>query len=622
MESDLHQIIQSPQPLSSEHCCYFLYQLLRGLKYVHSASVVHRDLKPSNLLVNENCELKIGDFGLARGLHCSGDSAQPFLTEYVATRWYRAPELMLSLPGYGPAVDLWSAGCVLAEMIGRRSLFPGKNYLHQLQLMLAVLGTPPEGLVSAVGAERVRAYLHGLPKRSPVPFSLLFPAAEPPALDLLARLLRFDPRERLTAAQALRHPFLAKYHDPQDEPDCCPPFSFPDPPSPDRERLREAIAAEIEDFHRRRRGVKLRLAPAVAEPSSPRPTLPAAAAAATDGHVHSDVEMGRNEPATAAGQEEEERGGDGEGEEEEKEKDRPRPEAKKEGAISHDTKLALKAAILKSAQRQRNKDACGPQASCPEPPDPRRPVTAQDRQREREEKRRRRQERARERERRQRERDRRELRAGDVLSGVVLSQGDKTLLERWTKMLQAPTGQEGQGPGFQAEPGAAMGPDAILGPSPGLGPPPNLRPAGTTAHLGSNTILGPSSGLGPNTILRPTLGLGPSSGLGTTAGLQPTTIGLGPSSGLGTSSSMGPSAGLGPSGLRPNTILQPTTVLGPTSGLQPTTGLGPNTILGPSSGMGPSSGLGYVGLGDYRRPEAYHRLGSYRASGVQLNLAA
>ncbi|XP_010019436.1 PREDICTED: mitogen-activated protein kinase 7-like, partial [Nestor notabilis] len=117
MESDLHQIIHSSQPLTLEHVRYFLYQLLRGLKYIHSANVLHRDLKPSNLLVNENCELKIGDFGMARGLGADPRHAKAFLTEYVATRWYRAPELLLSLHRYTRAIDMWSVGCIFAEML-------------------------------------------------------------------------------------------------------------------------------------------------------------------------------------------------------------------------------------------------------------------------------------------------------------------------------------------------------------------------------------------------------------------------------------------------------------------------------------------------------------------------
>lgn len=95
METDLARLLEQGK-LAEEHAKLFMYQLLRGLKYIHSANVLHRDLKPSNLLVNENCELKIGDFGMARGLGAEARHAKPFLTEYVATRWYRAPEILLA----------------------------------------------------------------------------------------------------------------------------------------------------------------------------------------------------------------------------------------------------------------------------------------------------------------------------------------------------------------------------------------------------------------------------------------------------------------------------------------------------------------------------------------------
>ena len=112
---------------------YFLYQLLRGLKYVHSANVLHRDLKPSNLLLNANCDLKIGDFGLARTT-----SETDFMTEYVVTRWYRAPELLLNCSEYTAAIDVWSVGCILGEIVTREPLFPGKDYVHQLRLITEV----------------------------------------------------------------------------------------------------------------------------------------------------------------------------------------------------------------------------------------------------------------------------------------------------------------------------------------------------------------------------------------------------------------------------------------------------------------------------------------------------
>jgi mitogen-activated protein kinase 7 len=127
MEADLHQIIRSGQPLTDAHFQYFVYQICRGLKYIHSANVLHRDLKPGNLLVNADCELKICDFGLARGYSSSPEGNIGFMTEYVATRWYRAPEIMLSFQKYTKAIDMWSVGCIFAEMLGGRPLFKGRD---------------------------------------------------------------------------------------------------------------------------------------------------------------------------------------------------------------------------------------------------------------------------------------------------------------------------------------------------------------------------------------------------------------------------------------------------------------------------------------------------------------
>lgn len=260
MESDLHQIIHSAQTLTPEHTRYFLYQLLRGLKYVHSANVIHRDLKPSNLLVNENCELKIGDFGMARGLSSHPEESYFFMTEYVATRWYRAPELLLSLSHYSLAIDLWSVGCIFAEMLGRKQLFPGKNYIHQLQLILSVLGTPNEDIIGSIRSDRIRSYVQSLPPNFAVPLAKQYPQAEPEALDLLAAMLRFDSRKRISVTQALEHPYLAKYHDADDEPICVPAFDFEfDKLQLNNDQIKEAILMEIQDFHRNKESCRQRL---------------------------------------------------------------------------------------------------------------------------------------------------------------------------------------------------------------------------------------------------------------------------------------------------------------------------------------------------------------------------
>ena len=122
MDTDLHFIISSAsrgqQQLTEDHVRCFLYQILRGVKACHSAQVLHRDLKPANILIKKDCSLRIGDFGLARGV-ADDDVEASNLTEYVVTRWYRAPELLCGTVTYGPAVDLWSVGCILAEMLNK-----------------------------------------------------------------------------------------------------------------------------------------------------------------------------------------------------------------------------------------------------------------------------------------------------------------------------------------------------------------------------------------------------------------------------------------------------------------------------------------------------------------------
>ncbi|PIA38691.1 hypothetical protein AQUCO_02700128v1 [Aquilegia coerulea] len=221
MDTDLHQIIRSNQDLSEEHSQYFLYQLLRGLKFIHSANVIHRDLKPSNLLLNANCDLKICDFGLARPT-----SENEFMTEYVVTRWYRAPELLLNSADYTASIDVWSVGCIFMELMIRRPLFAGRDHVHQMRLLTELLGTPTEAELGFVRNEDARRYIQQLPSHPRQPFASLFPHINPAALDLVERMLTFDPNKRITVEEALDHPYLARLHDIADEPVCLEPFSF------------------------------------------------------------------------------------------------------------------------------------------------------------------------------------------------------------------------------------------------------------------------------------------------------------------------------------------------------------------------------------------------------------
>lgn len=223
MESDLERIISSSQPLSDAHFQYFLYQILRGMKFVHSGNVLHRDLKPSNLLVNSNCDLSICDFGLARGVEMTYNED---LTEYVVTRWYRAPELLTDCQNYNDAVDVWAIGCIFAEMLRRRPFFTGRDPSDQLHMIIRVLGSPSEEEMAFVPHEAARRAIlqHGFyPKRPLIEF---FPDANPLAVDLLAQMLKFNPAERISVIQALAHPYLAQLQNAADEPVCAAPFNF------------------------------------------------------------------------------------------------------------------------------------------------------------------------------------------------------------------------------------------------------------------------------------------------------------------------------------------------------------------------------------------------------------
>lgn len=259
METDLHRVIHSNQALTDDHIQYFLYQMLVALKYVHSAEVLHRDLKPSNILVNSDCDLKLCDFGLARGVQGMEDGFTEckYLTLIVffkkrldvVTRWYRAPELLLSSK-YNKKMDVWAIGCILAECISRRPLFPGHDYLHQLKIIMDIIGSPAESSLDFINNAKAKRFILRQPHKPKISFATFYPKCNPSCLDLLDKMLTFNPDDRISIDEALAHPYLESVRDPSLEITCPTPFNFDfESTSLTKSKLQSLIFEDICHYH-------------------------------------------------------------------------------------------------------------------------------------------------------------------------------------------------------------------------------------------------------------------------------------------------------------------------------------------------------------------------------------
>ncbi|RXK39679.1 CMGC/CDK/CDK5 protein kinase [Tremella mesenterica] len=184
---------------------HFTHQLLNGIQYCHDNRVLHRDLKPQNLLINRRMELKIGDFGLARAF---GVPVNTFSNE-VVTLWYRAPDVLLGSRTYNTSIDIWSVGCIFAEMITGYPLFRGRDNPDQLNCIMKVIGTPSEATIAQIKLDSPEIQLKTpLTKYSKQPMHLLLPKAPHDAVNLIEHLLQFEPSRRYDAAKALLHPYF------------------------------------------------------------------------------------------------------------------------------------------------------------------------------------------------------------------------------------------------------------------------------------------------------------------------------------------------------------------------------------------------------------------------------
>lgn len=209
-DTDLSRLIRSPTVYAVEHVRWIIYQILQSLRYLHSLNVFHRDIKPGNILLNADCDVKLCDFGLARAKVTGADTQAMFWSDYVCSRWYRAPELICCHTARNAGgVDMWSAGCILAELFRRKPIFRGSDSADQLREICQVVGHPSKKVIDGVTSDNVREFLREFePEQELQTLESRVPQADHIAQDLLHDILKFDPAQRIDAATALKHVFF------------------------------------------------------------------------------------------------------------------------------------------------------------------------------------------------------------------------------------------------------------------------------------------------------------------------------------------------------------------------------------------------------------------------------
>eukprot|EP00928_Gymnodinium_smaydae_P036241 TRINITY_DN25349_c0_g1_i1.p1 TRINITY_DN25349_c0_g1~~TRINITY_DN25349_c0_g1_i1.p1 ORF type:complete len:493 (-),score=72.96 TRINITY_DN25349_c0_g1_i1:307-1785(-) len=225
MAASLADVLRSEQVLEEEHLQIFFYQILRGMKYVHSAGVIHCQIKPSCFLVNSNCDLKICDFGAARLELTNGKTYNSGRETVCLCRWYKSPEILSSFHDQTRAGDMWSIGCTFAEMLLRKVLYPGKSTQHQLVLIINSLGVPPKKDLEKMN-DRCQKFVQSLDVEDQGTFDKVFDGFPKDAVDCVRALVRIGPESRESAEQALHQPYLSLLQCSEDEPTREPLDSF------------------------------------------------------------------------------------------------------------------------------------------------------------------------------------------------------------------------------------------------------------------------------------------------------------------------------------------------------------------------------------------------------------
>ena len=208
MDANLYELIRgrrhylNPQLIKS-----YMWQLMKSLDHMHKKGIFHRDIKPENILIESSTDigrgLKLADFGSCRGIY----SKQPY-TEYISTRWYRAPECLLTDGYYGPEMDLWGAGCVMFEITSLYPLFPGSNEVDQISRIHKVLGTPSQEILQKFKSKGASHISFDFPLQKGLGIPQLIPHAPADGVDLMVKLLKYDASERISAREAMRHPYF------------------------------------------------------------------------------------------------------------------------------------------------------------------------------------------------------------------------------------------------------------------------------------------------------------------------------------------------------------------------------------------------------------------------------